>query len=52
MARLSNAPKNTLLSNLPSKDKLPLAIQWLTNDLIELSSTTAWIYKIEKEDTV
>jgi hypothetical protein len=52
MARLRNAPKNTLLQDLPNKDKIKLAIQWLRDNLDELPSTAARIYKIQKEDLV
>jgi hypothetical protein len=52
MARLRNAPKNTLLRNLPDQDKIKLAIQWLCDNPDELPSTAARIYKIQKEDSV
>jgi len=52
MARLVTAPKNTLHRDLPAKDKLQLALQFLRKHPKETPTTAARLYKIEKEDTV
>ena len=52
MARLRNAPKNTLLRDLPLKDKIKQAIQWLRENLDETPTTAARIYNIQKEKLV
>ena len=52
MARLRNAPKNTLLRDLPSKDKMKQAIQWLRENPDEAPTTAARIYNIKKEKSV
>ena len=51
MARLRNAPKNTLLRDLPDKDKIKLAIQWLYENLDESPTTAARCHNIKKEKT-
>jgi hypothetical protein len=52
MARLSNLPKNTLLRNMPEKDKLRKAIQFLKANPEETPATAACAYCIQNEDTV
>ena len=52
MARLSNLPKNTLLRNMPEKDKLRKAIQFLKANPEETPATAVYMYYIRNEDTV
>jgi hypothetical protein len=52
MARLSSLPNTTLQSNLPIKDRLALALQFLHENPDEKPATAARLYKIEKEATV
>ena len=52
MARLRNPPKNTLLRDLPDKEKIKKAIQWLRENPEESPTTAARICHIEKEDSV
>jgi hypothetical protein len=52
MARLRNASKNTLLRDLPLKDKMKQAIQWLRENLDESPTTAARIHDIQKEKSV
>jgi RNA polymerase-interacting CarD/CdnL/TRCF family regulator len=52
MARLRNAPQNTLLRDLPSKDKMKQAIQWLRENPDEAPTAAARIYNIKKEKSV
>jgi len=52
MARLRNAPNNALLRDLPSKDKMKQAIQWLRENPDEAPTTAARIYNIKKEKSV
>ena len=52
MARLSNLPKNTLLYNIPERDKLREAIQFLKANPEETPTTTAYTCYIRNEDTV
>ena len=49
MARLSNAPKNTLYRNLPEKDKTRLALEFLFENPSEAPTTAARIYHIKNE---
>jgi hypothetical protein len=52
MARLSNLPKNTLLRDMPERDKLRKAIQFLKANPEETPATAAHVYYIRNEDTV
>jgi hypothetical protein len=52
MARLRNAPKNTLLRDLPDKDKIKLAIQWLYENPDESPTTAARYHNIKNEKTL
>jgi RNA polymerase-interacting CarD/CdnL/TRCF family regulator len=52
MARLSNLPKNTLLRNMPERDKLREAIQFLKANPEETPTTTARAYCVRNEDIV
>ena len=52
MARLSSLPNTTLQSNLPIKNRLALALQFLRENPDEKPATAARLYKIEKEGTV
>jgi hypothetical protein len=52
MARLSNLPKNTLLRNIPEKDKLREAIQFLKANPEETPATAARAYCVRNEDIV
>ena len=52
MARLSNLPKNTLLRNMPEKDKLCKAIQFLKANPEETPITAVYAYYIRNEDIV
>jgi hypothetical protein len=52
MARLSNLPKNTLLRDMPEKDKLRKAIQFLKANPEETPATIARMYYIRNEDIV
>jgi hypothetical protein len=52
MARLVSLPKNTLQRDLPEKDKLRLALDFLREHPDEKPSTVARLYKIRKEGTV
>ncbi|PMD65600.1 uncharacterized protein K444DRAFT_608178 [Hyaloscypha bicolor E] len=51
MARLSNLPKNTLLRNMPEKDKLRKAIQFLKANPEETPATAARAYCVRNKDT-
>jgi hypothetical protein len=52
MARLSNLPKNTLLRNMPEKDKLRKAIQFLKANPEETPATAVYAYCVRNEDIV
>ena len=52
MARLSSLPKNTLQRDLPEKDKLQLALQFLRQNPNEKPITAARLYNIKNEGTV
>ena len=52
MARLRNAPRNTLLRDLPEKEKMKQAIQWLRENLEETPTAAARACNIKKEDLV
>ena len=52
MARLRNAPRNTLLRDLPEKEKMKQAIQWLRENPEETPTTAARVCNIKKEDSV
>jgi len=52
MARLRNAPKNVLLRDLPEKDKLREAIQFLKDNPDESPATTARACGVKNKDTV
>ena len=52
MARLSNLPKNTLLRNMPEKDKLREAIQFLKANPEETPATAARAYCVRNKDIV
>ena len=52
MARLSNLPKNTLLRDMPERDKLREAIQFLKANPEETPATTARACCVQNEDTV
>ncbi|PMD63925.1 uncharacterized protein K444DRAFT_609512 [Hyaloscypha bicolor E] len=52
MARLSNLPKNTLLRNMPEKDKLREAIQFLKANPEETPATAARACCVRNEDIV
>src|SRR2546421_332473 len=49
MARLRNAPRNTLLGDLPEKEKMKQAIQWLRENPEEAPTTAARTYNIKKK---
>jgi len=52
MARLCAPHENTLLPNLPKKDKIKLALEWLHGNLDEKLATAARVYHIKKENSV
>jgi hypothetical protein len=52
MARLSNAPTNTLHRDLPEKDKTRLALEWLRDNPSETANTAARIYHIKNEKSL
>jgi hypothetical protein len=52
MARLCAPPKNTLLRDLPEKDKIKLALEWLHKNPDEKPATAACVYHIKKENSV
>jgi hypothetical protein len=52
MARLHNPPKNTLHQNLPSTDKVELALQWLRANPSQSPTAAARIYHIENEKSL
>jgi hypothetical protein len=52
MARLSNLPNYTLLCNMPERDKLRKAIQFLKANPEETPATVVYIYYIRNEDIV
>jgi len=52
IARLSNLPRNTLLRDMPERDKLREAIQFLKANLEETPTTTAHAYYVRNKDTV
>jgi hypothetical protein len=52
MARLSNLPKNTLLRDMPERDKLREAIQFLKANPEETPATAARACCVRNEDTV
>jgi hypothetical protein len=49
MARLAQLPKTHTLQNLPDKDKLHLATQWLIENPDKKPTTAARIYRIRNE---
>jgi hypothetical protein len=52
MARLLNAPTNTLHRDLPEKDKTRLALEWLRDNPSETAYTAARIYHIKNEKSL
>ena len=52
MARLSSLPKNTLQRDLPEKDKLQLALQFLRQNPNKKPITAARLYNIKNKGTV
>jgi hypothetical protein len=52
MARLRNAPRNILLQDLPEKEKMKQAIQWLRENSEETPITAARACNIKKENSV
>jgi hypothetical protein len=52
MARLSNPPKNILISELPEKDKQRLAFEWQCEHPNETPTTTARIFALKKPATL
>ena len=52
MARLHALPQNTLQRDLPLKDRMKLALQWLRENPTESPTTAARLYHIEKEGSV
>ena len=52
MARLSNLPNNTLLCDIPERDKLYKAIQFLKANPEETSATAVYAYYVRNEDIV
>jgi hypothetical protein len=52
MARLHALPQNTLQRDLPLKDRMKLALQWLCENPTENPTTAARLYHIEKENSV
>ena len=52
MARLSNLPKNTLLRNMPEKDKLRKAIQFLKANPEETPATAVYACYVRNKDII
>jgi hypothetical protein len=52
MARLSNLPNNTLLRDMPEKDKLRKAIQFLKENPGEPPTTAVRACGVKSEDAV
>jgi len=52
MARLQNLPNNARLRDLPDKDKIHHALQWLRENPEERPTAAARIYGIKKEGTL
>jgi hypothetical protein len=52
MARLSNLPNYALLRNMPERDKLRKAIQFLKANPEETPATAVYAYCIRNEDIV
>jgi hypothetical protein len=52
MARLCTLPRNTLQHDLLDKDKMKLALDWLSENPREKPSTAARLYHIKNEDSV
>ena len=53
MARLRHPPtKDTLLRDLPTKDKIKLALDFLRENPTEKPSTATRLYHIKEEDLV
>jgi hypothetical protein len=52
MAKLAHPPKSTLLRDLPFKDKMKLALDFLHENPHEKPSTAARLYDIKQEDSV
>jgi hypothetical protein len=52
MARLSNLPNYILLCNIPERDKLRKAIQFLKANPEETPATAVYIYYIRNKDIV
>jgi hypothetical protein len=52
MARLSNLPNYALLRDMPERDKLRKAIQFLKANPEETPATAARAYCVRNEDTV
>ena len=52
MARLRHPTKDTLLRDLPTKDKMKLALNFLCKNPTEKPSTAARLYHIKEEDLV
>ena len=52
MARLRHPAKDTLLQDLPTKDKIKLALDFLCKNPTEKPSTTVCLYHIKEEDLV
>jgi hypothetical protein len=52
MARLQHAPRNRLLRDLPDKDKIKLALDWLRERPDESPTAAARCFHIKQEKTV
>jgi hypothetical protein len=52
MARLASLPNRTLRRDLPEKEKLKLALEFLRQNPSEKPSTAARLYHIKKENLV
>jgi DDE superfamily endonuclease len=52
MARLNSLPKNTLIRDIPNKDKMQLALQWLRENPTETPTTAARCHGITRERSV
>ena len=52
MARLRHPTKDTLLRDLPTKDKIKLALDFLRENPTEKPSTVARLYHTKEEDSV
>jgi hypothetical protein len=52
MAHFTLTNKDILQRDLPTQDKLKLALQWLQENPEKQSTTAARLFRIEKEDSV